>query len=88
MTERHGYYLGKGKEQVKRPRLTGRDKVKYEIYDEVKKQLKTVRNWEELRQGLKQQNIQMDFKMKGSTYEIQGVSFIKGKLKFKGSEVD
>ena len=42
----------------------------------------------QLKHELAKQGIGMQFKYKSGTLEIQGISFSKGKYKFKGSEID
>ena len=42
----------------------------------------------QLKYELSKQGISMQFKYKSGTLEIQGISFSKGKYKFKGSEID
>ncbi|MDR3047419.1 MAG: hypothetical protein LBU51_07390, partial [Bacteroidales bacterium] len=45
-------------------------------------------NWKEFEQVLNRQEIFIDYKHKGQTNEIQGISFRKGEQCFKGSEID
>jgi len=85
---KHGLYFAEGKDNVKLDRLRDHDRTKYEIYHAVKDTLKTARNWTELQKGLKAKQIDQKFKYKGQTDMIQGVSFIKDDITFKGSEVD
>ena len=85
---KHGLYFAEGKDDVNLDRLRDHDRLKYEIYHAVRDTLKTARNWMELQNGLKAKQVELKFKYKGQTNEIQGVSFIKKNTTFKGSEVD
>ncbi|MBE9460587.1 relaxase/mobilization nuclease domain-containing protein [Dyadobacter subterraneus] len=88
MTLKHGYYLGKDKSLVNRHRLTGADKVKYELYDAITKASQKAKNWNELAALLKERDIGIVFKYKSGSQQIQGISFSKGGIKMKGSEID
>jgi len=88
LTLKHGMYMGKGKEQVNRQQLKGIDKLKYELHDALKATIKKVGSVTELKNELAKQGIDTYFKFKSGTTEIQGISFGKGKYKFKGSEID
>jgi Relaxase/Mobilisation nuclease domain len=88
LTLKHGLYLSKGKQQVNRQQLKGMDKLKYELYDTIKKLSQKVNNMDELQLKLQKQGIGMQYKYKGDTKEVQGISFSKGDYKFKGSEID
>ena len=85
---KHGLYFAKGKEQVKQHRLKEPDKSKYEIYTAVKNEIGKSRNWQQLQERLAEKDITIQFKHKGQTSEIQGISFSKGEYTFKGSEID
>ena len=88
LTLKHGMHIGQGKQKVNRPQLKGIDKLKYELHDTIKATCKKVNNIVELKHELAKQGIGMQFKYKSGTLEIQGISFSKGKYKFKGSEID
>ena len=88
LTEKYGLYFAQGKENVKRHRLKEPDKTKYEIYDALKATVPKCKNWKELTDALKKQDITMNFKYKGNTNEIQGVRFEKNGYVFNGSKID
>ncbi|MCF2496118.1 relaxase/mobilization nuclease domain-containing protein [Dyadobacter chenhuakuii] len=88
ITLRYGYHLGKGKQQVNRQQLKGADKVRYELYDSIKLASANAVSWNELTATLERQGIVTTFKYKSGTSEIQGVSFAKDDLQFKGSKID
>ncbi|WP_276348841.1 relaxase/mobilization nuclease domain-containing protein [Daejeonella sp. JGW-45] len=88
LTLKHSYHIAKGKERVNRPRLTGADKIRYELYDMISKAIPQSKSWRELESALKKQDIGLEYKFKSGSTEVQGVSFIKGEAKFKGSAID
>lgn len=79
---------GKGKENVNVQKLKGAEQTKYEIYHAIKDVLPKAKNWQEFEQVLKKQGIFIEYKHKGQTNEVQGISFKKGEHSFKGSEID
>lgn len=88
ITLSHKLYMPQGKENVKIERLREPYRTKYEIWQTVKQILNTIRSWEELKSYLQNQNIEINFKYKGTTQEMQGIIFSKGKYSFKGSAID
>ncbi|MCF2490749.1 relaxase/mobilization nuclease domain-containing protein [Dyadobacter sp. CY347] len=88
ITLEYGYYLGSGKQQVNRQQLKGADKVRYELYDAIKLASANAGSWTELSTKLERQGIQTIFKYKSGASEIQGVSFAKDDMQFKGSKID
>jgi len=87
LKEKYGLTFGVGKEKVNTQRLNEPDKTKYEIHKAIQTALKSAKNWDQLRDILKKSGIEMKFKYKGQSNEIQGISFTKGDS-FKGSEID
>ena len=88
LTAKHGFFLSAGKENVNEKRLTGADKLKYELYHAIKVTSNKVTSLDELQKQLGTQGITLHYKYKSGTSEIQGISFSKGDYKFKGSEID
>lgn len=88
LTSEYKLYFAPGKDKVKETRLKEPDKTKYEIYHNLKKIIPYCQNWNQLVEGLKGQDINMTFKYKGKTNEIQGVVFEKNGYSFSGSKVD
>ena len=88
ITEKYGYHMGEGKQKVNRENLKGKEKIRYEIYDAISKAIKTAGSWATLEKDLKAKGINIQFKYKGKTNEVQGISFSKGDIKFKGSAID
>lgn len=88
ITRKYDLYYASGKENVKYNRLKEPDKTKYEIYDTIKTAIPNSNSWQSLIDNLQKSEIQVQFKYKGKTDEIQGVTFIKNGLSFSGSKVD
>ena len=88
LTLKHNLYLSSGKENVKRHRLREPDATKYRIYDALCKHVPTSKSWNELQQKLKNEDIEISFKTKGSTDTIEGVRFTMNNMTFNGSKVD
>lgn len=62
--------------------------IRYEIYQHIRDLLPVCRSLDELKKELGKLHVEMIFKYKGSSGEIQGVSFKKQDFKYKGSEID
>lgn len=88
LKQKHGLYFAPGKVHVKQDRLKEPDKTKYEIYMAIKNGLKHAKDWQQLQRYLSKDGIQIRFKYKGKTNEVQGISFTKREYSFKGSEID
>ena len=88
LTAKHGLYFSDGKENVKEHRLKEPDKTKYEIYQALKAEIARCKNWKALLAHLKKQDIDVRFKYKGNSQEVQGIIFEKNGYHFNGSKVD
>lgn len=88
LTREYGLHFSKGKMNVKRDRLRGKDKVKYQIHDAVKAALLHCVSWAELCDRLAKQGIETSFKFGRRNGNIVGVSFTKDGLSFSGSRID
>ena len=88
LTLKYGLHMANGKDDVKRNRLKEPDKTKYELYDILKKEVGRCGNWNVLVANLKRQGVEVSFKHKGQTNEVQGVVFTKNGYRFNGSKVD
>lgn len=88
LKDKYNLTYGQGKDKVYIQKLKGAEQTKYEIYHAVKDILPKAKNWERFKEALKQKGISIEYKHKGQTDEIQGISFKKGEYSFKGSEVD
>nr|WP_302437515.1 relaxase/mobilization nuclease domain-containing protein [Bacteroides intestinalis] len=88
LTREYGLHFSKGKMNVKRDRLRGNDKVKYQIYDAVKAALPHCNCWSDLCDRLAKQGIGIHFRYDRRNAKIVGVSFTKDKISFNGSRID
>lgn len=88
ITEANQLKWGEGKEAVKRDRLRGNDRLRYEIFDTIKAVLPQCKNWNELSSALRRQGIDIQFKTKGQTDQVEGVLFSKDGVSFSGSHID
>lgn len=88
LKDKYNLTYGTGKENVNVQKLKGAEQTKYEIYHAIKGALLKTKNWQHFEDTLKQKEISIEYKYKGQTDEIQGISFRKGEHSFKGSDVD
>ena len=88
LKDKYNLTYGKGKENVNVQKLKGAEQTKYEVYHAIKNALPKAKNWQVFEEALKQKDISIEYKHKGQTNEIQGISFKKGEHSFKGSEID
>ena len=88
LTAKYGLDFADGKENVKEHRLKEPDKTKYEIYQALKAEIARCRDWTTLLSHLEKQNIDVRFKYKGNSQEVQGIIFEKNGYHFNGSKVD
>lgn len=88
LTRKYGLYFANGKEQVKTHRLKEPDKSRYEIYQVLKREVARCTDWNTLLKRLKGEGIDVRFKYKGNTNEIQGIVFTKNGYHFNGSKID
>lgn len=88
LKDKYNLTYGKGKENLNVQKLKGAEQTKYEIYHAIKDALPKAKNWKQFEETLKQQGVAIEYKYKGLTDEVQGISFKKGEHSFKGSEID
>ena len=88
MTDRYGYHLGKGKAKVNRQALRGSDRLRYAIHDALKSVMAKATSWKQVETMLTRQGIGIHYKYRSGTNEVQGISFEKDGVKFKGSAID
>lgn len=79
----HSLYFAPGKVSVKQDHLKEPDKTKYEIYTAITNDLKHSKDWQQLQSHLSKEGIQVRFKYKGKTNEVQDISFTKGEYVLK-----
>lgn len=88
LKDKYNLTYDKGKERVRREKLDNPDKVKYYIHDAIKTVLPTCKNSADFRFSLQKLGIEIEYKLKRTTREIEGVSFRYDNITFKGSEID
>ena len=88
LTLKYGLHMADGKENVKRNRLKEPDRTKYRLYDILKTEVGRCGNWNVLVANLNRQGVEVSFKHKGQTDEVQGVVFTMNGYHFNGSKVD
>ena len=88
LKDKYNLTYGKGKERVKRDKLDNPDKAKYYIHDAIKKVLPDCKVPADLRFALKEFGVELEYKHKRTTREIEGVSFRYSNISFKGSQID
>ena len=88
LTKKYNLYFANGKERVKQHRLKEPDKTKYGLYSILKSEVSRCGNWRQLAANLKKQDVDMRFKYKGKSDEVQGVVFIMNGYSFSGSKID
>lgn len=88
LKNKYSLTYAKGKDNVNKRKLRGKDKTKYQGYDGIKEALKKATDWADLEKLLKEKGISISYKYKGQTDEVQGISFTIDKITFKGSDID
>jgi len=88
LTLKYGLHMAGGKDNVKRNRLKEPDRTKYRLYDILKMEVGRCGNWDVLVSNLHRQGVEVRFKHKGQTDEVQGVVFTMNGYHFNGSKVD
>ena len=90
LKRRYGLTFSNGKRDIKTARLYGADKVRQEVYDAITRTLPKCDRIADLSAKLKRQGIGMQFIHRGNDPKkaVQGVTFTKDGLTFKGSQVD
>lgn len=89
LTREYGLTFGKGKKNVRRERLKGKDVIKYRLYDEVTASLKDCHSWQDLRRFLSAKGISLDF-VRGGDGSVRGVTFTddEHQVTFAGGKID
>ena len=88
LKDKYGLTYSDGKGQTKTERLHYTERTKFEIQNAVKNALQVSRTWQQFKDRLKQQGVEVEFKKRrGNDEVIDGVTFIKDGVRFKGSQV-
>ena len=88
LKDKYGLTYSDGKGQTRTERLHYTERTKFEIQNAVKAALKNGKNWQLFLHKLGQQGVEVEFKRrKGNDNVIEGITFIKDGVRFKGSQV-
>ena len=89
LTREYGLTFGRGKKNVRRERLKGKDVIRYRIYDEVNASLKSCSSWQDLCKVLSPKGILLDF-VRDSDGSVCGVTFTdnESNVTFAGGKID
>lgn len=90
LKRRYGLTFSNGRQDIKTERLHGADKVRQEVFDAITRILPKCDRIADLSAKLKRQGIGVQFIHRGNDPKkaVQGVTFTKDGLTFKGSQVD
>ena len=88
LTKKYNLYFASGKERVKQHRLKEPDKTRYGLYTILKSEVSRCGNWNILAANLKKQGVEIQFKYKGKSDEVQGIVFTMNGYSFSGSKID
>ncbi|WP_443947393.1 relaxase/mobilization nuclease domain-containing protein [Pedobacter sp. AW1-32] len=88
ITLKHGLFIAGNRNLVNRKALQGSDKIKYSLFDTIKVAQKSSKDWQDFVLRLSNSGIDVIFKYKANSSEIQGISFKSGDYTFKGSQID
>ena len=87
LTREYGLTFGKGKTNVNRDRLKGKDAAKYRMYDLITAALKECHTWDSLKLSLSKKGITMDF-IHRADGSVKGISFSDANITFSGGRID
>ena len=88
LKDKYGLTYSDGKGQTKTERLHYTERTKFEIQNAVKTALQASRTWQQFTDRLKRQGVEVEFKRRrGSDDVIEGITFIKDGVRFKGSQI-
>ena len=88
LKDKYGLTYSDGKGQTRTERLHYTERTKFEIQNAVKTALQVSRTWQQFTDRLKQQGVEVEFKRRrGNDNVIEGITFIKDGVRFKGSQI-
>ena len=88
LKDKHNLTYGKNKSRVKVDKLRGKERVRHEIFHAIKDEIMVSTSMDDLINRLKNRGITTEFKYKRGSDEVQGISFTKDNITFKGSQID
>ena len=88
LKDKYGLTYSDGKGQTKTERLHYTERTKSEIKNAVKNALQASRTWQQFCEKLQQRGVEVEFKKRrGNDDVIDGITFIKDGVRFKGSQI-
>lgn len=88
LKDKYGLTYSDGKGQTRTEGLHYTERTKFEIQNAVKAALQASRTWQQFTDRLKQKGVEVEFKRRrGNDNVIDGITFIKDGVRFKGSQV-
>ena len=88
LKDKYGLTYSDGNGQTRTERLHYTERTKFEIQNAVKTALQASRTWRQFADRLKQQGVEVEFKRRrGNDDVIDGITFIKDGVRFKGSQI-
>ena len=88
LKDKYGLTYSDGRGQTRTERLHYTERTKFEIQNAVKTALQASRTWQQFTDRLKRQGVEVEFKRRrGSDDVIEGITFIKDGVRFKGSQI-
>ena len=88
LKDKYGLTYSDGKGQTRTERLHYTERTKFEIQNAVKTALQASRTWRQFTDRMNQQGVEVEFKRRrGKDDVIDGITFIKDGVRFKGSQI-
>jgi len=87
LKDKYGLTYSDGKGQTRTERLHYTERTKFEVKNAVKAALGSSKNWRDFIRELHQRGVEVEFKRRRGNDVIDGITFIKDGLRFKGSQV-
>ncbi|MFR9543424.1 MAG: relaxase/mobilization nuclease domain-containing protein, partial [Rikenellaceae bacterium] len=88
LKDKYNLTYGANKFRVKREKLRGSERVKHDIYHAIREEIVKCRTMDDLKNHLKNQDIEIEYKFRRGSMDVQGISFTKDNCTFKGSQID
>ena len=88
LKDKYGLTYSDGKGQTRTERLHYTERTKFEIQNAIRTALQASRTWQQFTESLRRQGVEVEFKRRsGSDDVIEGITFIKDGVRFKGSQI-
>lgn len=87
ITAKYGLTFGKGKENVNRDSLRGKEAKRYAMFDKVSAAYNGASHWGEFRKALEAEGIDMRIRYNSATGKVMGVAFADDEISFSGKKL-